>query len=137
MCEYCQIGEDDSVLPLELDHIRAKKHHGPKTLQNTCVACAHCNVAKGSDATGYDPLTDDLVRLFNPRTDDWKDYFFWDGPILHGKTAIARATIELLRINASGRIELRRLLLKIRQAQSRRKLSSRTHMIRRMRTTQG
>lgn len=123
-CEYCQLPEEDSVLPHELDHIRAKKHRGPKTLQNTCVSCAHCNVAKGSDATSYDPVTDNLVRLFNPRKDDWEDHFFWDGPILHGKIPIARATVELLRINAPARMEHRRLLQKIRRAQSKKRTPS-------------
>lgn len=111
LCEYCQFPETESVLPHELDHIRARKHRGPTTMQNSAWSCAQCNGAKGSDATSYDPETDELVRLFNPRADKWKDHFFWDGPVLMGKTAIARATVALLRINDPMRIENRRLLM--------------------------
>jgi hypothetical protein len=111
LCEYCQLPAAESVLPHTVDHIRARKHRGPTTLQNTAWACAPCNGAKGSDATSYDPETEELVRLFNPRLDRWKDHFLWDGPVLRGKTSIGRATIVLLRINDPARIEHRRLLM--------------------------
>jgi hypothetical protein len=110
-CEYCQLPQEGSVLPHEVDHIRAKKHRGPTTLRNTCLACAYCNGAKGSNVAGYDPETDILVPLFNPRADVWQDHFFREGPILHGKTPRGRATIDVLRINDPARIEHRRLLM--------------------------
>lgn len=119
-CKYCQLSQDDSVLPHELDHIRARKHRGPTTMQNTCLACAQCNGAKGSDVTSYDTETDELVTLFNPRKDDWDEHFFWNGPVLRGKTPRGRATVELLRINDTSRVEHRRLLLEVRRAQSKR-----------------
>lgn len=109
-CEYCQLPQESSVLPHEIDHIRAKKHRGDTTLENTCLACAYCNGAKGSNVAGYDPESDKLVPLFNPRNDDWNAHFRWDGPVLVGTTSIARATIEVLRINDPARIETRRLL---------------------------
>jgi HNH endonuclease len=109
-CEYCQLAQADSVLPHELDHIRAKKHHGRTTLANTCLACAYCNAAKGSNVAGYDPTTDELVPLFHPRADRWTDHFEWDGPILVGITPTGRVTIDVLRINEVRRVEHRRLL---------------------------
>lgn len=111
LCEYCRLPESESVLPHTIDHIRARKHRGPTTVANTCWACARCNAAKGSDATSYDPETDELVALFNPRSQSWQDHFSWHGPILVGKTAVGRATIALLRINDAARIEHRRLLM--------------------------
>lgn len=111
LCEYCRLPGTESVLPHEIDHIRARKHRSPTTLQNSAWACAQCNGAKGSDATSYDPETDELVRLYNPRADKWKEHFVWEGPVLRGKTSIARATITLLRINDPVRIETRRLLM--------------------------
>ncbi len=110
-CEYCLLPQTESFLPHELDHIRAKKHRGQTTMENTCVTCAYCNGAKGPNAAGYDPVTGDLVPLFNPRTDSWDDHFFYVGPVLEGKTPIARATIEVLRINDPARIEHRRQLI--------------------------
>src|SRR5438876_11213670 len=101
-CEYCRLPRRESVLPHEIDHIRARKHRGLTSMGNTCVACAQCNGAKGTDATAFDPETDALVPLFNPRSDAWHEHFHWEGPILVGKTAIGRATIALLRINAAA-----------------------------------
>ncbi len=68
------------MLPHELDHIRAQKHHGPTTLRNLCLACAPCHAHKGSNAAGYDPEGNGLVPLFDPREDRWADHFAWDGP---------------------------------------------------------
>ena len=110
-CEYCQLPQEFTTLPHEIDHIRARKHHGPTTLQNTCLACAYCNGAKGSNVAGYDPETDELVPLFNPRKDSWDEHFARDGPTLRGKTAVGRTTIDVLRINSPERVEHRQLLI--------------------------
>ena len=110
-CEYCQLPQACTTLPHEADHIRSQKHHGPTTLDNLCWACARCNDFKGSDVSSYDPITNELVPLFNPRTDAWNEHFEWDGPTLFGKTKIGRATIELLQINLQERVEHRRLLV--------------------------
>jgi len=56
-------------------------------------------------------MTNELVPLFNPRTDVWGELFEWHAPTLFGKTKIGRATIELLQINLQERVEHRRLLL--------------------------
>src|SRR5438552_18529642 len=91
-CEYCHIDQKHSILPHQLDHVRATKHHGPDTMENTCFACAHCNAAKGPNVAGYDPESGALVPLFNPRVDDWHEHFRWQGPMLVGLTAVGRAT---------------------------------------------
>ncbi|HTK76728.1 MAG TPA: hypothetical protein VL371_15780 [Gemmataceae bacterium] len=67
--------------------------------------------AQGTNATGYDPATDELVALFNPRADRWADHFAWDGPLFIGKTTTARATIDMLRINQVDRVDHRRVSL--------------------------
>ena len=109
-CEYCRLPQSVSVLPHEIDHIRARKHHGPTTLQNCCWACAYCNGAKGSNPAGYDPETGQLVGLFHPRTDTWAEHFAWYSAVLIGLTPVGRATIDVLRINDPERVENRRLL---------------------------
>ena len=60
---------------------------------------------------GYDPETDRLFPLFNPRHDVWSEHFAWDGPTLVGLTPIGRTTISVLRINQPERVEHRRLLV--------------------------
>jgi hypothetical protein len=53
-----------------------------------------------------------LTRLFHPRQDIWDDHFAWVGPVLTGRTAIGRTTIDVLVVNAPERLELRRLLFR-------------------------
>ena len=106
--------QEFDVLPFQLDHIRAQKHRGPTTTGNLALACLPCNTYKGPNIAGIDPVTDSLVPLFNPRTDDWNEHFRWRGERLVGKTAVARATIEVLEINSRERMEHRRLLTKAR-----------------------
>src|SRR6516165_1268116 len=104
VCEYCLLPQFCTTLPHEIDHIRAKKHHGPTTLQNTCLACAYCNAAKGTNVAGFDPESGELVPLFNPRTQRWNEHFTWRGSTLIGLTAIGRATIDVLNINSAERL---------------------------------
>jgi hypothetical protein len=109
-CEYCWMPQRYASLPHELDHTRARKHRGASTTANMCLACANCNAAKGSNVAGFDPVSDQLVPLFNPRSDVWSEHFAWDRHILVGLTAIGRATVDVLRINDPLRLEHRRLL---------------------------
>jgi hypothetical protein len=109
-CEYCHMPQQVTVLPHEVDHIRSQKHGGQSVAENLCWACSWCNSYKGTDIAAYAPDSDDIVPLFNPRADNWSDHFDWKGAVLFGKTAIGAATIELLKINQSDRVEHRQLL---------------------------
>lgn len=111
LCEYCRLAEEYSILPHQVDHVRATKHHGPNTLENTCWACAHCNAAKGANVAGYDPESGVLTPLFNPREDVWSEHFRWRGGLLVGRTAVGRATIDVLRINDPDCVEQREALI--------------------------
>ena len=110
-CEYCLLAQEYSILPHQIDHVRATKHHGPDTMENTCLACAHCNAAKGPNVAGYDPETGLLTPLFNPRVDDWAAHFRWEAGILFGQSPVGRATIDVLRINDPDCVEQRQELI--------------------------
>ena len=110
-CEYCCLPQEFDVQPFQLDHIRAQKHSGQTTIANLALSCLPCNSFKGANVAGYDPDSDELCPLFNPRTDRWTQHFEWNGPRLKGKTAIGRTTIDVLRINATDRVEHRKLLI--------------------------
>lgn len=110
-CEYCHLPEHGDVQPFQLDHIRAQKHLGSSSLQNTAWSCLACNSFKGPNVAGYDPETDRLCSLFDPRRNSWSEHFEWDGPILVGLTPVGRTTISVLRINLPERVEHRRLLM--------------------------
>lgn len=99
-CEYCrapQLGQT-----LHIDHIVPRFLGGPSTSENLCLACSHCNIAKGSRTSGLDPRTRKVVRLFNPRADSWEGHFRWsnDWSRLIGKTSVGRATVVCLDVNA-------------------------------------
>ena len=115
-CEYCQISRHADQLPFQVDHIIAEAHHGATTLDNLAWSCFDCNVYKGTNLAGIDPLTRELVSLIHPRVDDWREHFEWRGPTLIGKTRRGRATIDVLRINLPSRVEHRRLLLLLGEA---------------------
>jgi hypothetical protein len=107
-CEYCQLPEEGSgLLPFHVEHVRATQHRGTDALDNLCYACSRCNHFKGPNVATYDPETDELVRLFDPRRDVWDDHFRREGPVIAGATPMGRATVELLQMNERRRLELR------------------------------
>jgi len=111
-CEYCRIHESD--LPLfsfHVEHIVAKKHHGSDDPRNLAWSCHEWNLGKSSNLSGRDVVTTKIVTLFNPRRQRWSRHFKWDGAKLVGLTACGRATIDVLNINGSERIDLRDLLI--------------------------
>ncbi len=108
-CEYCLISEAVSFATHHIDHIIAEKHGGQTVEENLALCCALCNKYKGSDLTSIDPETGEIVRLFNPRTDVWSEHFKIEDGVFIGLTPNARATIRLLQINNSARIEERKI----------------------------
>ncbi len=109
-CEYCRLPQSLDVLPFQIDHIIAEKHHGPTVEENLALSCFNCNAHKGLNIAGIDPLSLQLVPLFNPRRDEWDAHFRWSGASLSGLTATARATTDVLRINLNVRVQHRRTL---------------------------
>ncbi len=81
--------------------------------QNLALACFLCNRYKGSDVAAFDPSTGDVVRLFDPRRQQWNDHFTLQGALIVPLTATGRATAALLRLNAPERVIERRELLRV------------------------
>jgi hypothetical protein len=83
---------------MHTDHIDPD---GEDVLENLCLACANCNQSKYIATDAPDPMSREVVPLFNPRTQQWHDHFEWidNGLRVHGLTAIGRATIERLKMN--------------------------------------
>jgi hypothetical protein len=98
-------------LPFQIDHIIARKHHGTDDLENLALACFACNNHKGPNVAGVDPNTGEVVRLYNPRSDQWEEHFEWRGASLLGRTPIGGATVNVLEFNLPHRIRLREMLM--------------------------
>jgi hypothetical protein len=110
-CEYCLMSDQSDAWPLEFDHVIAQNHGGGATAENLALACFYCNNFKGPNLSGIDPATGDVATLFNPRCQNWRRHFHFDGPVLIGRTAAGRATIATLRINSMDRIGQRLRLI--------------------------
>ena len=106
-CEYCLLAESQAFFPHEPDHLIALKHGGETVSANLALACFDCNRFKGPNIASLDPVTRELVALFNPRTQTWSEHFKLDGANIVPLTAVGRATEQLLRLNIRARVEAR------------------------------
>ena len=107
-CEYCALEQRYSPdARLHIEHIRPRKHGGTDDLENLCLACAECNLRKGTNLPGIDPDTDPVTELFHPRRHRWAEHFEWDGVRIVGKTAIGRTSVVVLDLNSDDQIEIR------------------------------
>ena len=73
-CEYCRLRpEHDRFHFFHVEHIVARKHGGTDEVENLALACQQCNLHKGTNLTGRDPDTNEIIRLFDPRKDRWDE----------------------------------------------------------------
>ena len=109
-CEYCLLPQEGCSLTHHIEHIVPRQHEGSDDAGNLALACHRCNLSKGPNLTGIDPVTGKIVQLFDPRRDRWSDHFRFRGPVIEGVTAVGRTTVRLLAMNDTRRIERRELL---------------------------
>ena len=110
-CEYCRMRQEFDEIAFQIEHVLAKKHHGPDARENLALACFPCNNHMGPNLSGLDPHTGQLTCLFNPRVDKWEEHFQWKGPLVTGRTPIGRTTVDVLAMNLTYRVELRMALM--------------------------
>lgn len=85
----------------------ALKHGGKTVSANLGLACFDCNRFKGSDIASLDPISGELVALFNPRKQTWSEHFRLNSGEIIPLTAVGRATEAMLRLNLFQRVEAR------------------------------
>jgi 5-methylcytosine-specific restriction endonuclease McrA len=64
-------------MPLVVDHIVPRGHGGGDDFENLGAACYRCKEFKGPRTHAQDPVTNQLLPLYNPRTQSWIDHFHW------------------------------------------------------------
>jgi hypothetical protein len=106
-CEYCRLPSALHPAPFQIDHIVAKQHGGPDTLDNLAFACIHCNRCKGPNVAEIDSETGELTGLYNPRTDEWNRHFYWSGGEIRPLSRIGRVTVTVLFMNDPEPVWLR------------------------------
>jgi hypothetical protein len=111
-CEYCCSQARFAMQPFSAKHLLPRSRGGKTTLDNLALACQGCNNHKYTKTEGTDPITGDLVSLYHPRRQQWRDHFAWneDYTLIIGLTPTGRATAVTLWLNREGRVNLRRHL---------------------------
>lgn len=111
-CEYCRAPAAFSSDTFTCDHILPRSQGGLTTAENLALACYSCNQHKSARLSAIDPSTGATVRLFHPRLQQWQEHFVWEEACtdVRGVTTVGRATVEVLQLNRTGLINLRRLL---------------------------
>lgn len=94
---------------LQIEHILPMKHGGSSESDKLALACISCNLHKGSNLTGIDPVTDEITPLFNPREKSWEEHFVVTGIEIQGKTSVGRVTVRVLNMNSADRLVVRLL----------------------------
>ncbi len=111
-CEYCLTRFDFSCETFEIEHIIPLILDGSNELSNLAFSCGGCNNAKGQKISAIDMVTNTLSPLYNPRIDKWHEHFIWqdDYSIVKGISTIGRVTVEQLKLNRIGVVNLRKAL---------------------------
>jgi hypothetical protein len=110
-CEYCLIRQEHAETRHHVEHITAKQHGGADDPSNLALCCQLCNLHKGPNLTGIDPVTGELTALFHPRRDVWGEHFEIRGARIVGITPAGRTTVYVLAMNAGHRLNVREELV--------------------------
>jgi hypothetical protein len=112
LCEYCKSPANISSQPFVIEHIIPKSKGGETTENNLALSCQGCNNHKYNKISGIDTVTQEDVKLFHPRNQTWKEYFSWSDDLLEilGINATGRVTVEELKLNRQELKNLRKLL---------------------------
>lgn len=114
-CEYCLSQADFSPDSFSVEHIIPITKGGTNGLENLAYSCQGCNNRKYNHTEAIDPVTNAIAPLFHPRSQRWEDHFQWNPSqtLLTGLTPTGRATVEKLKLNRKGVVNLRHLLVLI------------------------
>lgn len=99
-CEYCRLAQEGQEATFHIDHVVPRSKGGATIENNLALACVSYSLRKGPRQSGPDPRTGDQHRLYNPRADPWDEHFaISPDRVVEGRTAVGRATVEMLRLN--------------------------------------
>ena len=111
-CEYCLSQVRFATESFSVEHIKPRSRGGKTSLANLALACFGCNGHKHAKIEALDPISGKIIPLYHPRKQKWPDHFCWndDFSFIMGVTSTGRATIEALKLNREGLVNLRKVL---------------------------
>ena len=95
-----------------MEHIFPAARGGAVDSENLALSCQGCNNHKYTCTEAFDRVSGANASLYNPRRDRWADHFGWaeDFTLIVGLTPTGRVTVERLKLNRPGVVNLRRAL---------------------------
>jgi HNH endonuclease len=101
--------------PMEIDHLIPEILGGLTEEDNLWLACPLCNDHKGARVAALDPVTGEVVRLFDPRHQVWQEHFGWadKGDRIIGRSTTGRATVAALNLNRPSLVLARQAWVKV------------------------
>jgi hypothetical protein len=92
----------------EIEHINPSAAGGLNSEENLALSCRSCNLYKSNRTQWTDPESGEVVRLFNPRLDEWRNHFSIDANLaISGVSAIGRATVAAMNLNSPEQLSPR------------------------------
>jgi hypothetical protein len=112
-CEYCRSPGQFALESMEVEHTIPSSRGGETVASNLALACHGCNQHKGTRTEGFDQISSTTVPLYNPRQMRWDEHFIWaeEARLIIGTTPTGRVTVEMLKLNRTGVVNLRRVLV--------------------------
>jgi hypothetical protein len=106
-CEYCGISQIGQVATFHIDHIIPVVAGGETRAENLALACVSCSLRKGARQNIEDTETGEVVSIFNPRQQVWKEHFRWNDVQVVGLTITGRAMVKALDLNRAIMLAIR------------------------------
>ncbi len=108
---YCLTSEMVVGTPMEVDRLLPEADGGLTEEDNLWLACSLCNDHKSDRIAAFDPETESVVRLFDPRHQIWTEHFRWspEADRILGLTPTGRATVLALHLNRASLVTACRL----------------------------
>jgi hypothetical protein len=114
ICEYCLLPQSSQEATFHIDHVVPRSRGGLATLENLALACVTCSLRKAARLRSLDRKSGNIVRLFNPRVDDWREHFaFTRRWRIRGRSPAGRATVDALGMNRPAIISIRTELVQM------------------------